>query len=91
MVTDPGMPRKRLSTAAKKMVQGHQQMLQGLQGLERQGHMSHCISPESAQIWAKALKMLTNEQFKFALNSAVDTLPHNINLRLWNNREKAAM
>ena len=33
MVTDPGMPRKRLST--KKMVQDndHQQMLQGLQGL----------------------------------------------------------
>ena len=66
MVTNPGMPRKRLSTAAKKMVQDddHQQMLQGLQGLERQGHMSHCNSPESAQIlWAEALKMLTDEQF----------------------------
>ena len=49
---DPGMPRKRLSTAAKKMVQNddHQQMLQGLQWLERQGHMSHCTSPEAAKI-----------------------------------------
>ena len=92
MVTDPGMPRKRLSTAAKKIVQDddHQQMLQGLQGLERQGHMSRCSSPESAQIWAEALKMLTDEQFKFALNSAVDTLPHNLNLCLWNKRENAA-
>ena len=92
MVTDPGMPRKRLSTVAKKVVQddNHQQMLQGLQGLERQGHMSCCSSPESAQICAEALKMLTDEQFKFALNSAVDTLPHNLNLRPWNKRENAA-
>ena len=33
--------------------------------------------------------MLTNEQFKFALNSAVDILPHNLNLRLWNKKENA--
>ena len=34
--------------------------------------------------------MLTDEQFKFALNSAVDTLTHNLNLHLWNKRENAA-
>ena len=92
MAMDPGMPRKRLSTAAKKMVQNHdhQQMLQGLQWLERQGHMSHCTSPEAAQIWAEALKMMTDEQFKFALNSAVDTLPYNLNFRVWNKGESAA-
>ena len=80
------MSSKRLSIAAMKMVldDDHQQMLQGLQGLERQGHMSRCSSPESAQIWAEALKMLTDEQFKFTLNSALDTLTHNLNLHLWN-------
>ena len=38
-------------------------------------------------MWAKALEGLGDEHLKFALNSAVDTLPHNANLFLWKKRD----
>ena len=92
MVTDPGITRRKLAAAAKNLVQDddHQEMLEGLQKLEKQGHMSRCSIPEGAQVWAKALSLLANEYFKFALNSSVDTLPHNANLHLWKKKESAA-
>ena len=34
------------------------------------------------KFWAKAIEGLKNEHQKFVLNSAVDTLPHNVNLHL---------
>ena len=49
--------------------------------------MSRCSSPEGAKIWAKALEGMKDEHLKFALNSAVDTLPHNANLYLWKKRK----
>ena len=33
---------------------------------------------------------ITSAQCKFALNAAVDTLPHNANLHLWNKEKSAA-
>ena len=35
----------------------------------------------------KALESARDEHLKFALNSAVDTLPHNANLALWRKRD----
>ena len=65
-------------------------MLEGLQRLEKLGHMSCCSTPEGAQVWAKTLSLLADEYFKFALNSSVDTLPHNANLHLWKKRGSSA-
>ena len=41
------------------------------------------VTPDGAYIWSKAVQTLPAEQMKFALNSAVDMLPHNANLHLW--------
>ena len=41
------------------------------------------VTPDGAYIWSKAVQTLPAEQMKFALNSAVDMLPHNVNLHLW--------
>ena len=49
----------------------------------KQGHTSRCTDPEGAEVWAKAIEGMVDEHVKFALNSAVDTLPHNANLALW--------
>ena len=57
--------------------------LSDLQNLEKQGHISRCTSPDAAKVWATALEGLCDEYFKFVLNSAVDTLPHKVNLYLW--------
>ena len=35
------------------------------------------MTPEAAKLWSKALERIPEEQLKFALNSAVDTLPDN--------------
>ena len=42
------------------------------------------------QYGGKALQSMGDEHIKFALNSAVDTLPHNTNLTLWGKRESDA-
>ena len=41
------------------------------------------VIPSGAHIWSKAVQTLPAEQMKFALNAAVDELPHNANLHLW--------
>ena len=41
-------------------------------------------------VWGKALPQLPEENMRFALNSAVDTLPHNVNLCLWKRRGSEA-
>ena len=56
--------------------------LDQLKNLERQGQMLRATTPDTATIWAKAIQSLPQEQTKFALNAAVDTLPHNSNLHL---------
>ena len=47
-------------------------------------------SPDAASVWAKAIQVITSDQCKFALNAAVDTLPHNANPHLWNKKTSAA-
>ena len=56
---------------------------ESLQQLRKQGPMSRCSSPEGAKVWAKGLEGVKDEHLKFALNNAVDMLPHNANLYLW--------
>ena len=82
MMVDPNATRRKLMTAAKTLVQDddHQDMLSELQQLDKQGHMSRCSAPEGAQVWAKAVQMLMDEHFKFALNSFVDTLVYHVGL-----------
>ena len=52
-------------------------LLDHLQRLETQGQMSRCTSPTCAPVWLRAVQALLEEQMKFALNAAVDVLPHN--------------
>ena len=84
MQASPDFTKKSLLRASKNVVQqqDEDEMLQGLRELDKQGHMSRCTDPEGAQVWAEAVEGMVDEHVKFALNSAVDTLPHNANLAL---------
>ena len=85
LVLDPGRTRKSLSTAAKRITQevDDSKRQAELKSLEKQGHMMREVAPDGAYIWSKAVQTLPAEQMKFALNAAVDMLPHNANLHLW--------
>ena len=50
------------------------------------GHMDQ----ECAHVWAAVVKALPEEQMKFALNAALDVLPHNSNLHLWKKKNSPA-
>ena len=54
-----------------------------MKSLEKQGHMMREVIPDVAYIWSKTVQTLQTEQMKFALNAAVNMLPHNANLHLW--------
>ena len=92
MQASPNFTRKSLTKVAKALVQEEDQegMKQSLQALPKQGHMSRCTDEDGAAVWGKALQCMGDEHIKFALNSAVDTLPHNANLTLWGKRESDA-
>ncbi len=79
---DPSRPRKALLKAAKRQVtdEDDDNRLTELQSLPRQGHMIRSTSPDTASIWATAVQSLPEDSFKFVLNAAHDTLPHNANL-----------
>jgi len=87
---DPGMSRRTLKVAAKRAIaeEENHTRLSEVQSLPRQGHMS-CTATASgaASIWADVIKQLPDEQFKFSLNAAHDTLPHNSNLHLWGKKD----
>ena len=53
--------------------------------------MMRTASPDGASLWSKAVQSLPAEQMRFALNAAVDTLPHNANLHLWKRRRVTAV
>ena len=92
MSLDPDLSGKRLAKVAKQLVrdQVDNQKLSTLQQLEKQGHMSRCSPSDGTKVWAKALDAVPDEHLKFALNSAVDTLPHNANLHLWRKHHSSA-
>ena len=60
----------------------HEQLL----SLEREGQLFRCASSDAAAILGRVLIELSDELRKFAINSVVDTLPHNANLQLWQKR-----
>ena len=80
----PGGGRKALAKVAKALVaeETNSGLLDHWQSLERQGHMSRCMDQECAHVWVAVVKALPEEQMKFALNTALDVLPHNSNLQL---------
>ena len=88
----PGGSRKALAKAAKAIVVDdvNTSLLQHMQSLERQGHMSRCTDPKCALVWSTVVQSLPEEQMKFSLNAAVDVLPHNANLHLWKKRKDPA-
>ena len=86
------MSRKSLKAAVKRQTVNDEKQvrLSMLQSLPRQDHLSRIAtstSLEAAGIWADMLMDLPEEQFKFALNAAHDTLPHNANLHIWGKKE----
>ena len=85
LAANPGGGRKALARVAKAVVaeEVNSASLDHWHSLERQGHMGRCMDLECAKVWATVVKSLPEEQMKFALNAAVDTLPHNTNLHLW--------
>ena len=88
LASNPAANRKSLARAAKAVVKNddNEQILHSLRSLERQGQMSRCTDLKCAPIWAKVVGSLSDEEMKFALNAAVDILPHNANLYLWKKR-----
>ena len=89
MKIKPGVTSKTIVKTAKVLVrdEANTDLLEKLHSQERQGQMSRCTSSEGAPIWAKVVQSLPEEQMKFALNAAVDVLPHNANLHLWKKRK----
>ena len=89
MVEDPDTSRKALLSAAKGRVNNSDNVarLDQVKSLERQGEMLRATTPDTATTWAKAIQSHPQEQMKFALNAAVDTLPHNSNLHMWKKKE----
>ena len=82
MVSDPNFSRKSLSKRAKLVVEEESLDVRRnhLLSLEREGYMFRISSPDVAEVWGRSLMQLPDDVRKFALNSAVDRLPHNANL-----------
>ena len=89
LAEDPNRNRKSLVSAAKRATQQAEDVRREteLKSLEKQGQMMRIASPDGACLWSKAVQSLPAEQMRFALNAAVDTLPHNANLHLWKKKE----
>ena len=85
----PGCSRKALTKSAKALVtEGVNSFrFDNLQSLERQGQLSRRTDPSCAPIWSRGVLALPDNQLKFAINAAVDVLPHNANLYLWKKRK----
>ena len=85
----PGCSRKALTKSAKALVteEVNSFRFDNLQSLERQGQLSRRTDPSCAPIWSRGVLALPDNQLKFAINAAVDVLPHNANLYLWKKRK----
>lgn len=85
MQEDPSCTRKALTKAVKARVAEEEvtTRVAEVQDLPRQGHMFRSCEEEAADVWALAIQQLPEGAWKFALNAAHDTLPHNANLHLW--------
>ena len=87
-----GVGQKALVKAAKALVaeETNSGLLDHWQSLEQQGQMSRCLDQECAHVWAAVVKALPEEQMKYALNAALNVLPHNSNLHLWKKKNSPA-
>ena len=85
LASNPGYSRKVLRMAAVQRVseEDDESRRKHLVSLEKQGQMLGSVTTDLASLWCSAVQSLPDEQRKFILNAAVDTLPHNCNLRLW--------
>ena len=63
----------------KRMLSSHDQLC----SFPSQGEMARCWIGKSPQLWFQVVQNLPPEPIKFALDSALDTLPTNSNLHLW--------
>ena len=79
MLVDPGLPRKSLAVAAKHRVSNEETShhLNRLKSLPRQGSLIRSTTHGAAAVWAKVIDSFPDEPFKYVLNAAHDTLPHN--------------
>ena len=81
----PGGGKKALAKAAKALVaeESNTALLDHWKSLEWQGQMRRCLPQQCTRVWSDVIKSLPEEQMKFALNAALDVLPHNSNLFRW--------
>ena len=88
-MSNPDFTRRSLSTGAKVIIEDevNEDRPAKLQHFQKEGQMFRITT---ANLWGKALTQLPEEHMHFALNSAVDTLPHNVNLCLWKRRGSEA-
>ena len=88
MIGNPDITRKALSREAKLVVQeeAYEERQKWFLDLEREGQMFRCSSSDTVGIWGRVLMELSDEYRKFTINSAVDNLPYNANLYLWQKR-----
>ena len=63
--------------------------LEKLQRLESQGQTSRRLDVWCARVWSVVVQSLPEEQMKFALNAALDVLPHNNNLDRWKRQDRS--
>ena len=87
-MSDPNFSRRSISRGAKQMVREEaiEASQDHLLSLDKEGHMFRCTSTDAAEIWGESLICLPDDVWKFALNSALDTLHHNTNPYLWKKR-----
>ena len=89
LVSRPGVNTKLLVKAAKAVVvdDSNSVRLEKQQRLVSQGQLSRCLDVRCARVWSVVVQSLPEEQMKFALNAALDILPHNNNLHQWKKRQ----
>lgn len=60
-----------------------EERLDHAKSLTKQGELHHLVEENAAALWSEVVQKLPPECIKFALNSAQDTLPRNVNLAIW--------
>ena len=89
IATDPGARHQTILKRAKALVltEGVEGQLDHAKSLTKQGQLHELVNDEAATLWSEVVQKLPPEGFKFTLNAAQDTLPHNPNLSVWRRGE----
>ena len=93
MVEDPGVSRRGLVARTKVKVtrDDANSRHEHVESLPQQGQLMRETDEEAAEVWSAALNSLPSKDLKSALNGASDTLPHNSNLYLSGEGERALL